>query len=72
MYQMNQKLFKQYMLYGSIHTKFRNQKKNYCTVIGVRITVVFMTEKEHNATFWDDGNVDREAVTWVYIHVKNH
>lgn len=31
-----------------------------------------MTKKEHKATFWDDGNVDQEAVTWVYIHVKSH
>lgn len=31
-----------------------------------------MTEKEHNATFWDDGNADREAVTQVYIYVKSH
>lgn len=69
---MNQKLFKQYILYGSIHIKFRYQKKNYCTVIDVRIVVVFMTKKEHKATFWDDGNVDQEAVTWVYIHVKSH
>ena len=41
----------------------QKSEKNYCTVIGVRIMVVFMTEKEHNATFWDDGNADREAVT---------
>ena len=33
-------------------------KKNYCTVRGVSIVVMFMTEKEHKATFWDDGNVD--------------
>ena len=61
---------KGHILSEFIYRKFSKRQRFF--VIDVRIVVVFMTKKEHRATFWDDGNVDQEAVTWVYIHVKSH